>query len=186
LRNYLRKHLPSADAVRANRMVGWFGGWLQHPNLWHLNRRSVPGAVAIGLFCGLIPGPLQMLSAILLAVPLRKNIPVTLLVTLYTNPLTIVPLYVIAFEYGNLLLGRSHGLAAVEPFSMNWSDWLGSLEALARWCLALGKPLAVGLPALALTLALLGYLATRLGWRAYVVLAWRARARRRNSEKSTG
>src|SRR6185503_18253577 len=101
-------------------------------------RRSVPGAVAIGLFCGLIPGPLQMLTAVLLAVPLRKNIPVALLVTLYTNPLTIVPLYVIAFEYGNLLLGRSHGLGAIEPFSMNWSDWLGSLEALAHWCLALG------------------------------------------------
>ena len=30
-----------------------------------------------------------------------------------------------------------------------------------------------------LTLAALGYFAVQLGWRAYVILAWRARARRR-------
>ena len=45
--------------------------------------------------------------------------------------------------------------------------------------LGLGKPLAAGLVALALTLAALGYFAVQIGWRAYVVLAWRARRRRR-------
>src|SRR5712672_3393716 len=100
---FLSKYFPDAEAVRSRRIVTMFGRWLQHPSLWRFNRRSVPGAVAIGLFAGLIPGPLQMLTALLLAAPLRKNIPVALLVTLYTNPVTIVPLYVIAFEYGNLL-----------------------------------------------------------------------------------
>jgi hypothetical protein len=47
----------------------------------------------------------------------------------------------------------------------------------------LGKPLLVGLPALALTLAALGYFGVQLGWRAYVVAAWRARARRRSKKK---
>lgn len=176
---FLRKYLPDAEAVRSRRIVALFGRWLQHPGLWCLNRRSVPGAVAIGLFAGLIPGPLQMLTALLLAATLKKNIPVALLVTLYTNPLTIVPLYVLAFEYGNLLLGRSHGLGAIEPFVMDWSDWLGSMQAMAHWCLSLGKPLAVGLTALGLTLAALGYLAARLGWRLYITLAWRARARKK-------
>src|SRR6185436_2018594 len=148
-RKFLRKHLPDVATVRSYRLVSMFGAWLHHPNLWCLNRRSVPGAVAIGLFCGLIPGPLQMLGALLIAAPLKKNIPVALLVTLYTNPLTIVPLYVIAFEYGNLLLGRRHGLGALEPFVMDWSDWVGSMQAMAHWCLSLGKPLGVGLVALA-------------------------------------
>jgi uncharacterized protein (DUF2062 family) len=178
-RKFFRKYLPDAQAVRSYRLVGLFGRWLQHPNLWHLNRRSVPGAFAIGLFAGLIPGPLQMLAALLIAVPLKKNIAVALVTTLYTNPLTIVPLYVIAFEYGNLLLGRSHGLGALEPFVMDWSDWLGSMEAMAHWCLSLGKPLAVGLVALALTLAAAGYFAVRIGWRVYVAAAWRARSKRR-------
>jgi len=73
-RKYFRKYLPDRDAVRSSRLAKPFGSWLHHPNLWCLNRRSVSGAVAIGLFCGLIPGPLQMLGALLLAIPLRKNI----------------------------------------------------------------------------------------------------------------
>jgi uncharacterized protein (DUF2062 family) len=44
---------------------------------------------------------------------------------------------------------------------------------------SLGKPLAVGLVALACTLAALGYIAVQLAWRAWVIAAWRARARRR-------
>jgi len=39
LRKYFRKYLPDADAVRSHRLVAAFGGWLAHPNLWHLNRR---------------------------------------------------------------------------------------------------------------------------------------------------
>jgi hypothetical protein len=47
--------------------------------------------------------------------------------------------------------------------------------------LSLGKPLALGLVALALTLALAGYVLARVAWRIHVTLAWRARARRRAS-----
>jgi uncharacterized protein (DUF2062 family) len=47
--------------------------------------------------------------------------------------------------------------------------------------LGLGKPLAIGLIALALTLAAVGYFVVELAWRAYVVMAWRARAKRRKS-----
>jgi uncharacterized protein (DUF2062 family) len=178
-RKFLRKYLPDADTVRSHRMVGWFGTWLHHPNLWHLNRRSVPAAVAIGLFCGLIPGPLQMLGALLIAVPLRKNIPVALLVTLYTNPLTIVPLYVLAYGYGQFLLGMPLGTMPQETFAWDWSAIGASLRGFGAWAMGLGKPLAIGLVALGVTLAAAGYVVTRLGWRAYVVLAWRSRARRR-------
>jgi uncharacterized protein (DUF2062 family) len=178
-RKYFRKYLPDRDTVRSSRLARPFGSWLHHPNLWCLNRRSCAGAVAIGLFCGLIPGPLQMLTALLLAIPLRKNIPVALIVTLYTNPLTIVPLYVIAFEYGRLLLGLDYAAAGITPFEFDWSNWFASARALSEWMLSLGKPLAVGLVALALTLAALGYLAVQLAWRAHVVAAWKARARRR-------
>ena len=166
-RKYFRKYLPDPEAVRSSRMVAWFGSWLQHPNLWHLNRRSVSGGVAIGLFSGLVPGPLQMLTAALLAVPLKKNLPVALIVTFYTNPFTIVPLYVLAYGYGRVLLPGEH---AAFPTSFE-------MESL----LALGKPLAVGLIALACTLAVVGYIAVQLAWRAWVVAAWRARARRRGA-----
>ena len=181
MRKLFRKHLPHADEVRRHRYVRMFGALLQHPNLLHLNRDSVAGAVAIGLFSGLVPGPLQMLTAALLAIPLKKNLPVALVTTLYTNPFTIVPLYVLAFGYGRLLLGAGHAAAPIEPYEWDWAHWIDSTEALLEWMFALVKPLAVGLAALALTLALLGYIAVQLGWRSYVILAWRARKKRRSA-----
>lgn len=178
-RKFLRKWMPDAEAVRSHRLVAPFARWLSHPNLWHLNRRSVPGAVAIGLFSGLVPGPLQMLTALLLAIPFRKNLPVALLATFYTNPLTIVPLYLLAYQYGALLLGAEARAGDLRTWEMDWSNWAASLEALLHWAASLGKPLAVGLVALAATLAAVGYVASRIGWRGYVVLAWRARQRKR-------
>lgn len=176
---FIRRLLPDRDSIRNQRFLAWFGDWLNPPNLWALNRDSVAGGFAIGLAAGLVPGPLQMLAAALVAIPLRKNLPVALVTTLYTNPLTIGPLYVLAYGYGRVLLGAGANSARIEPFAWNWSDWLGSAEALLRWTLALGKPLALGLVALALTLAALGYFAVQLGWRLYIRIAWRRRARMR-------
>jgi len=173
-RKYFRKYLPDPEALRSSRVVTAFGAWARHPNLWHLNRRSVSGAVAIGLFSGLVPGPLQVLTALLLAVPLKKNLPVAVIVTLYTNPFTIVPLYVLAYAYGRLLLPGEHA-AFPASFEMGWTS-VGEL------LLVLGKPLAVGLVALACTLAALGYVAVQLAWRAWVIAAWRARAKRRRAQ----
>lgn len=182
-RKIFRKYLPPADQVRAHRMVAVFGHRLQHPNLWHLNRKSVSGAVAIGLFAGLVPGPFQMLAALLLAIPLRRNLPVAVLTTVYTNPLTILPLYVLAYHYGKLLLGHHDASADISPFDFDWSHLLESTRALLDWMLALGPPLAVGLLALALTLAALGYFAVDLAWRASVLLAWRSRRIRRMARR---
>jgi len=181
-RKFFRKYLPDPQALRSSRLVAAFGRWLHHPNLWHLNRRSVSGAVAIGLFAGLVPGPLQMLTALALAVPLKKNLPVALLVTLYTNPFTIVPLYLLAYGYGRLLLPGEHA-GDVKPFEFDWGHFGDSVRGLGEWMLSLGKPLGVGLVALGCTLALLGYFAVQIGWRAYVVAAWRARARRRKAAR---
>src|SRR5258707_15172025 len=111
-RNFFRKYLPSRESVRQNRFVARFGSLLRHPNLWHVNRRSVSGGVAAGMFAGLVPGsnPGQFAVAAMLAVAFRVNLPVAVAVTLYTNPLTIGPIYVITYWIGTLLAparGRS-------------------------------------------------------------------------------
>ena len=178
-RKHFRKHLPTHEWIREHRWLGRFAPWLGHPNLWHLNRHSVAGGVSLGLFAGLVPGPLQMPAALVLAIPLHVNLPVALLTTLYTNPLTIVPLYVVAFEYGRFLLGEAGELGTVQTFDMDWLNFAASMRAMVHWMVSLGKPLAVGLFALALTLAAVGYFAVRAAWRIHVILAWRARCRRR-------
>ncbi|HTF14808.1 MAG TPA: DUF2062 domain-containing protein [Burkholderiales bacterium] len=177
-RKFLRKYLPSHESIRQNRYIALFGSLLLHPNLWHLNRHSVAGGLAIGLFAGLVPGPLQMLTAALLAVPLRVNLPVALATTLYTNPLTIGPLYVIAYWIGTLLV-PGDSAPFVHPPEFDWSNFGAWLRALFDWTLSLGKPLAVGLVALAAGLAIAGYIIAQLAWRAYVVRAWRRRKEKR-------
>jgi uncharacterized protein len=181
-RRFFRKYLPDAETVRSHRLMRALG-WLHHPNLWHLNRRSVSRAVGIGLFAGLIPGPLQMLGAILLAVPLRANVLVAMATTLYTNPLTIVPLYLLAFAYGKLILQAEHVAVNIQPLDTDWFNFSLSMRELLDWCLAMGKPLALGLVALALTLGIVGAVATRLAWRWYVIAAWQRRRRRRSTPR---
>ena len=177
-RRFFRKYLPSHEAVRRNRYIARFGTLLHHPNLWHLNRHSVAGGVAIGLFAGLVPGPFQMLTAAILAVPLRVNLPVALATTLYTNPLTIGPLYVIAYWIGTLFV-PGDGAPFIHPPEFDWANLGAWLRASFDWMLSLGKPLAVGLVALAVGLAIAGYVVVQLAWRTQVMIAWRRRRARR-------
>ena len=177
MRKLFRKFLPSHETVKSHRWLKPLGGWLHHPNLWHLHRRSVAGGVAIGLFCGLIPGPLQMISAALLAILLRVNLPVAVFTTLYTNPFTILPLYLLAYEFGALVSG-AHSDAAAAQLSfpeMHWHNWANELWG---WLVMLGKPIMIGLPLLAVSLAIAGYFVVRVAWHVAVVLQWRARKKR--------
>ncbi len=181
-RKYFRKLLPTPETLMRTRLGRFLlGGRLHNPGLWHLHRRSVASGVALGLFCGLVPGPLQMISAALLAIVFRANLPVALFTTLYTNPFTIVPLYALAYEYGAFILGhRKTGPVNFELPEMNWGNWT---DVLPLWFAALGKPFALGLPMLALTLAVLGYITIRVLWRVTVMWEWRRRAARRAGQK---
>lgn len=174
-RKYFRKYLPSHESVRRNRFMAFFGPALLHHNLWHLHRRAVAGGVATGLFCGLIPGPLQMLGAAILAVLFRVNLPVALLTTLYTNPLTIVPLYLAAYALGVRVAGNSGHPVAPAQLDLSGVSWSQYIPALVDWVGSLGRPLLVGLPLLALLLALAGYFLVLFGWRLYYAVHYRRR-----------
>lgn len=174
MRKHLRKYLPDHEAIRANRWLAPFGNTLLHPRLWHLNRHSAAGAVAAGLFCGLIPGPLQMLGAAICAVIFRVNLPLALLTTFYTNPFTIVPLYFAAYGLGRLVLGGAGG-EFVDPPDWGPAGLWAWIQALIDWMAHLGKPLALGLVLLASLLAAVGYFVVRLAWRHYLIRTWRKR-----------
>lgn len=177
-RKFFKRYMPSVDKVRDMPVLRLFGERVFHPALWHLNRRSAAGGIAAGLFCGLIPGPLQMLGAGICALVFRVNLPLALVTTFYTNPLTIVPLYLAAYEIGRFALGAAGGTPPAPPPDWSWTEPAASAQAFCQWMLGLGAPLALGVFLLACLLALLGYVGVRVGWSAWLRWTWHRRARR--------
>ena len=173
MRKHLRRHLPDHESIRSHRWAALFGNTLLHPRLWHLNRHSAAGGVAVGLFCSMIPGPFQMLGAALLAVVFKVNLPLALVTTLVSNPLTIVPMYILAYNIGARLLSDTAPFSAPPEFV--WPHFAAWIDTTFAWMLGLGKPLAVGLPILALLMAVAGYGVVLAAWRIYLIRAWRHR-----------
>ena len=178
-RRKLRAWLPDADTIRDKQWLRWCAPVLGHPRLWHLHRRSVALGVAIGLVTGLIPGPVQMLLAALIAIPLRANIPAAIFTTLYTNPLTFVPLYILAYNIGRLVTGDAAPLNLPRDLEWSWAGMREYFPELMHWVISLGDTLLVGLAIQLTTFAVVGYFATLVVWRCAVSWAWRRRARLR-------
>ena len=178
-RKHFRKYLPDHQSIREHRHLQWFQPWLRHPNLWHLNRHSVAGGVALGLAAGLFPGPGQMLIAAILAIVFRVNVPVAAFTTLYTNPITWGPLIVAAYGIGALFTGE--GMDKVTDFHFDWGaePWYRFFPSLLDWLVSLGHTYVIGSLILASSLAVLGYALVQFAWRLYVLAYLRRRKRRK-------
>jgi uncharacterized protein (DUF2062 family) len=145
----------------------------------------VAGGVAVGLFSGLIPGsnPVQFAAGALLSIALKVNLPIAVIVTLYSNPFTIVPLYYLAFKLGQLILFKGNSELPSFPAEFSGSALLHHLPEAFNWVLSVGKPLLLGIPLLASILAAIGYFLTDWAWRLSVCYQWRLRQRKRRQHK---
>ncbi len=167
LRRWLRGLEP-----RARALMGGSGSlrrmqpWLERRQLFRFQRQPLARGVAAGAFCGLIPGPLQLPATAVACAWVRGNVVAGGVTTFYTNPLTTVPLYALAFQMGALVLPGEQVLPAWQSVAPG-GDF--TVHALAAWIQALGLPLLVGLPVLGLLFAALGYLAVQLLWLAPAV-----------------
>ncbi len=143
-----------------------------HPaDLWHINRRSASGAVALGLFVAWVPVPFQMLLSALGAVVARVNLPIAVAMVWVTNPITMPPLFWFAYELGLQLLRRP-GLHLESTPTLGWFA-----EAFGQ----IWQPFLLGCLVLGIVSALMGYAVTRLLWRLHVVRSWEARTKRRGA-----
>ena len=175
LKKFLKNKLPRAESITDNRFLRVLSPWIAHPRLWHLHRRAVALGIAIGLITGLIPGPIQMLLAALIAIPLRANIPAAVFATLYTNPLTFVPLYLLAYQIGSLVTGHDGPVVLPPDIAFSVSGLWNAIPALFHWFVSLGDTLLIGLAIQASLTALCGYIATLVVWRIVVTRRWRGR-----------
>ena len=83
-----------------------------------VNRRMITRGVAVGLFWGFIPMPMQML-AVMATVPfMRFNVPIAISMVWLSNPITMPPMYYMEYLTGNFILGRE-GIEDIE-LTMAW------------------------------------------------------------------
>lgn len=180
-RKTIRRWLPflAKLGIRNNdrSRTGWMAAIVNDPNLLHLNRDSVSGAFFIGLFCAFLPIPGQIVLASLLAFLFRCNLPISLLLIWLSNPLTIPPLTILLYKFGQFLLGREEAALAFQ-FTWTWFAEHGPAVYL---------PIALAGVICGLVVGTLGYITIRLLWRWKVVKNWQARkelraARRKPSD----
>lgn len=165
LRKFLERHLPTPARVADQRSLGMFSKALAKPDLWHLNRRSVSTAAAVGLFLVYFPFPGQMFLAAWAAIRLRCNLPLSVVLVWISNPLTIAPMFFFAYKVGTWILGVP---PTISRLSLSW-EWL-STQASAIWL-----PMLVGALVCGLTLSALGFAAVQITWRWSVVQRWERR-----------
>jgi uncharacterized protein (DUF2062 family) len=170
-RRFFRKFAMKREHLKGQWWLTPFGELIHDPNLWVIRRRNVVPAFALGLFVAYLPFPGHMLTAALLALALRVNIPVAVLTTWVANPFTMGPMYYLAFSVGQYLLRQT---PRAFEFEMSF-EWLFD-RFVYIW-----QPLILGSVLLGAILSLIGYIALDLLWRASISDYL---ARRRQRKKS--
>lgn len=169
-RRYLKRIMPDHRTMRDHPHLQRFGQRLAEPKLWHLNRRSIAFGLALGLFVGFMPILGQMFVAASLAIVARVNLPIAVMAVWITNPITMGPIYFIAYQMGAAMLALPVGEHA---FTMSW-EWF-THEFVAIW-----QPLLLGSFVLGTAGAILGILFVRICWRMIVIRNW---LKRQHSKK---
>lgn len=172
-RKLFKQLIPKPDAFKKQGVFKGLGETIHAPDLWHLNKHAVAKAFAIGLFTAFFPVPGQMLFAAFLAITLRANLPISVVLVWISNPLTIPPMFYITYKLGAWILGEPE---LHLEFELSWLWMKEQLEDI-------GLPLLIGCLVAGSTSALCGYLSVRYFWRWHVIQAWKNRKALRLKKK---
>ncbi len=157
-RRFFRKFKLKRHHVRDSRMLAPFRHLMNDSRLWGIRRKTVVPSFALGLFISFMPFPGHMMTAALLALAFRINIPVAVVTTFVSNPLTIGPMYFFAHEVGENLLDLQHEAIDFE-LSFAW---------VTQTFVSIWQPMMLGCLLLGTLAAVLGYVVVDLLWRSSV------------------
>jgi uncharacterized protein (DUF2062 family) len=166
IRDWSERNMPKRETFERIRWLRPIAHRILLPELWRFHRRSVPRGVALGVVVGVLIPVAQTVFAALLALPARANVPVAALTTFLTNPFTTPPIWVAAYWLGRKLLALDSDGSLVQHEAVGWLQWLVS-EA--------GPATAVGLVAISVIGAIIGYALAAFWWRYWVAHKWRKR-----------
>lgn len=164
-KKFLKRYMPDRQRIKKIKSLEFLGERLHAPNLWHLNRRSVSRAFAIGFWAMYTPPlPWQMVIAALLAISFDANVPIAVALVWITNPVTWVPMYYFAYLVGTWVLRQ-------DSYTFTQFSEFFSMET--AW--DLGAPFLVGCFTLMNLGAAVGYFTIRWLWRRSVTRQWELR-----------
>jgi uncharacterized protein (DUF2062 family) len=160
---WVRRHIPTRETIDSYRILRPFAKHLRHPELWHMNAKSVPRAVALGLGVGVIIPFMHVVIAVILAIPVRANVAIAGAFTLVVNPITIPPMYYAAYRIGSWEL--RHEALGPDPAAAQQAS--GELARMLFWLHHASGPIALGILTIALSAAVGGYIVSALVWRGW-------------------
>jgi uncharacterized protein (DUF2062 family) len=160
----MHKFIPDPEVIKRHKSLQFLGQKLHDPNLWHINRRSICMAFAVGLFGAWIPTPGQMAIAAAMAIYFRANIPISVALVWLTNPITMPPLFYFAYQVGLW----SMNLPASDGFDFSLTGMLSELGDV--W-----QPFLMGCFVLGVTSAAVGYFVMKHFWAYHVKQKWQNR-----------
>lgn len=167
----LRRWMPDPRQLQQHKHLRLLAPWLANQQLWQLNRRSAAGAFAVGLFMAWVPLPCQMLLAAGAAIAWGANLPIAVALVWLTNPLTMAPLFYLAYQCGARILGMPP--VEFQP-ELSW-HWLLSVMTTIGW------PFLLGSAVLAVVSGGVGYLGIEGMWRLAILRKLRQRRQRLNA-----
>ena len=168
IQKMLHKFVPDHNVIKQHKNLQFLGDKLHDPNLWHLNRRSVSMALAVGLFCAWIPTPGQMAIAAIAAYYLRANLPISVVLVWITNPLTMPPLFYFAYLVGLTVLNLP-----AASFSLDAILYGDILFPFLTGCLIMG-----------LVCSTAGYFGVDYFWRYHATKKWSSRKQTSQNQSS--
>lgn len=169
MKKWIKKITPSTTSMKNSSELKPLKRYLKASCYWARDQQSIARGVAAGLAGCVIPG-FQLLYAALLVILLRGNLPVALIATLFTNPLTAVPITYFIYFIGSLIIKNGSHNYEIQNLHWDFSSFHAFWASFGTWAGQLGKAYFVGLPIISLTLGLIGYFGTILIWNAYLMI----------------
>lgn len=178
MNKWIKKITPSTKSMKNSRELNPLKPYLKASCYWCRDQQSIARGVAAGLAGSVIPG-FQLLYAAVLVILLRGNLPVALISTLFTNPLTVVPITYFIYFIGSLIVGNGNPSFAFQKFQWDFSSFHAFWENLSTWAMQLGKAYFIGLPIVSLALGLIGYFGTIFIWNTYLLVFKKKKTRKK-------